>query len=133
MGMARIWRVVGRRPETPACYHDPVRRLRHLVAAMAILLMVVPPLFDTFDTWDKGPELPVIGHNTETNVVLATASLGICFAVISAGILVFNGLAALLEASIEVSTPMAPLARARSTDYLLLLYSPPWRLSSLRI
>jgi hypothetical protein len=133
VGMAGICGVAGRQPETPACYHEPVRRLRHLVAAMAILLMVVPPLFDTFDTWDKGPELPVIGHNTETNVVLATASLGICFAVISAGILVFNALAALLGASLEASAPAAPLVRARATDYLLLLYSPPWRLTSLRI
>ena len=120
-------------PWARSCYHDPVRRLRHLVAALAVLLMVVPPLFDTFDTWDKGPELPVVGHNTETNVVLATASLGICFAVASAAIFIFNGFAALFAAPSAAAAPALRIPHARATGYLLRLYSPPWRLVSLRV
>lgn len=117
----------------PTCYYDPVRRLRHLVAALAIILMVVPPLFDTFDTWDKGPELPVVGHNTETNLVFVSAGLGICLALASAAILLFNSFAALFAAADGASMPARSAPQRRATDYLLLLFSPPWPLVALRI
>ena len=99
---------------------------------MTILLMVLPPLFDTFDTWDKRPELPVAGHNTETTIAMMALEAGMGVAVAWASVLLLNWLA-------EIFAPrmVARRARARSgfraTDYLLLLYSPPWAFTSLRI
>lgn len=116
-----------------ACYHKPVRRLRNLVAAFAIALMVFPPLFDTFDSWDKGVELPFIGHNTETNIVIATAELGICFVVAVASVLFFSWVATFFKSFAAAFAPAIREPHKHATDYLLLLYSPPWHTTALRI
>lgn len=109
------------------------RRLLMLVAAITILLMVLPPLFDTFDTWDKGPELPVVGHNTETTIVVMSLQIGLGLAVAWGSILFLKCLGELSAAMRDVLLVPATEARARGMDYQLLLFSPPWRLTFLRI
>ena len=99
---------------------------------MTIALMVLPPLFDTFDTWDRRPELPLVGHNTETTVAMLAVGAGMCAAVAWASVLLLNWLAAVLGARVEEAQGIAWPQR-RATEYLLLLFSPPWAFSSLRI
>lgn len=100
---------------------------------MTILLMVLPPVFDTFDTWDKQPELPMVGHNTETTLVIASANLGLCFAVAWGSVLLLSWLASLFPPLMRKLAPVSARTHACGIDYLLLLFSPPWRLTSLRI
>lgn len=102
------------------------------MAALTIFLMVAPPLCDTFDTWDKTPELPVVGHNTETTVASMALDLGMGLAVAWTAVLLLNWLTALFAPFIEkLRTPGPPQVRA--TDYLLLLFSPPLEITILRI
>ena len=110
-----------------------VRHLLHLVVAAAILLMFLPPVFDTFDSWDRRPEIPVAGHNTETTLVLVSADLGLCAVVAWTALRFLDWLVALFAPYLLqiFPAPFRPLARA--TDYLLLLFSPPAPPLSLRI
>jgi hypothetical protein len=100
---------------------------------MAVLLMVLPPVTDTFDRWDHHPEFPMVGHNTETNVVVFTADLGLGMVVAWASVRLMQWLVALFAPFLLqiFSAPWGP--RVRATEYLLLLFSPPWRAMSLRI
>jgi len=99
---------------------------------MAILLMVIPPLFDTFDTWDKTPEIPVAGHNTETTLVLISVGVGMYLTVAWLSVILMNWLVALLEPLLCQRTPVVQ-PHPHGTDYLLLLFSPPLSFISLRI
>ena len=115
-------------------YDDDVyRHVVHFVVTVAVLLMVLPPVFDAFDTWDKRPEFPMVGRNTETNIVVFTADLGMCMVVAWASICLMQWLVTLLAPCLPqiFSAPRGPEVRA--TEYLLLLFSPPWRDVSLRI
>ena len=109
------------------------RHVVHFVATVAVLLMVLPPVFDAFDTWDKRPEFPMVGHNTETNIVVFTADLGMCVVVAWASIYLMQWLVTLFAPYLPqiFSAPHGPEVRA--TEYLLWLFSPPWRVVSLRI
>ncbi len=109
------------------------RHVVHFVAAVAVLLMVLPPVFDTFDTWDRRPEVPVAGHNTETTLVVVTVDLGMCMVVAWASIRLMRWLVALLKPFVLKVLAAAFDPPVRATDYLLLLFSPPWRLLSLRV
>ncbi len=95
--------------------------------------MLLPPVFDTFDTWDKRRELPVAGHNTETTLVLVTAELGMCMVVAWTSVRLMQRLVAVFAPYLLQIFPAAFRPGVRATDYLLLLYSPPWRAVSLRI
>lgn len=95
--------------------------------------MVMPPLFDTFDNWDTKPELPVVGHNVETTLVVVSADLGLCFAVAWVSTLLLTWLLALFSRFVRNLAPTPFQDHAYGTEYLLLLFSPPWRLTSLRI
>jgi hypothetical protein len=109
------------------------RRLQTLITASIVLLMVLPPLFNTFDTWDKGPELPLVGHDAETTLMMAALDVGLGLAMAwSAGCLLALLAAALLPWLIEIDSVHAHPG-FRATEYLLLLFSPPWRIVSLRI
>lgn len=104
------------------------------VMAITILLMVLPPLLQTFDTWDRKPEIPVAGHDTEATVVELSFECGLCLTVAWVSITVLSNLAVMLASVADALAPAASVvARALGTDYLLLLFSPPWRLVSLRI
>ena len=108
------------------------RRLLGIFAAIAILLMALPPLFDTFDHWDKRPELPMVGHNTETTVAMVAVGIGMSVTVAWAVVLLFQWLASFLAPrTLKALVPVRPGVRA--TDYLLLLFSPPWAFTALRI
>lgn len=108
------------------------RRFLILVAAVTILFMVLPPLFDTFDTWDRSPEIPVAGHNTETNLVVIALEVGVGLAVAWASFLLLNWVAAWFAPRVQ-KTPAPAGPEVRATDYLLWLFSPPWAFASLRI
>lgn len=104
------------------------------VMAITILLMVLPPLLQTFDTWDRKPEIPVAGHDTEATLVELGFEAGLCLAVAWVSITVLNCLAVILASVADALAPAAAVvARALGIDYLLLLFSPPWRLTYLRI
>lgn len=100
---------------------------------MTILLMVLPPVFDTFDNWDAKPELPVVGHNVETTIVVISADLGLCFAVAWVSALLLDWVLALFSRFALNLAPISFRTRVCVVEYLLLLFSPPWRLTSLRI
>jgi hypothetical protein len=108
------------------------RRLLTLVAAVTIFLMVLPPLFDTFDTWDKTPELPVAGHNTETTITVLALETGLGIAVAWASVVLLAWLAAHFAVPL-LSLPLPAQPEARGTEYQLLLFSPPALFTSLRI
>ena len=108
------------------------RRLFGIFAAIVILLMALPPVFDTFDHWDKTPEIPVVGHNTETTVAVVAVGFGMCVAVAWAAVLLLEWLASFLTP--RALKMLAPVQFAgRATEYLLLLFSPPWAFTTLRI
>lgn len=108
------------------------RRLLGILAAIAILLMVLPPVFDTFDTWDKTPEIPIVGHNTETTIVWIAEGFAMCAVVAWSAVLLLQWLASILvPRALKLLLPVQPDVRA--TDYFLILYSPPWAFTTLRI
>ena len=108
------------------------RRFLILVAAAAILLMVFPPVFDAFDKWDRTPEIPIAGHNTETDFVVLALEVGLGMAVAWAATLLVNWLAAWFAPRAQKAlVPTRPQVCA--IDYLLWLFSPPWAFASLRI
>jgi hypothetical protein len=109
------------------------RRLLALGAAMVILLMVLPPVFNTFDKWDKAPEFPLSGHDTETTLMVMALEVGMGVAVAWGSVLVLGWLAAVLLVWLVEAKPGNVTCGVRATDYLLLLFSPPWRIVSLRI
>jgi hypothetical protein len=103
-----------------------------IIAGTAVLLMVVPPLFDTFDTWDKTPEIPLVGHNTETTIAMMAVGFGMCAVVAWTSVLLLQWLASMLAPrALKALAPIQPGVRA--SDYLMLLYSPPWAFTTLRI
>lgn len=108
------------------------RRILGIVVAVTILLMTLPPFFDAFDKWDRTPEIPVSGHNTETTLSMMAQGVGMGLMVAWSAVLLLQWLA-------EIFAPRMPAARAvaragvRATAYLLLLFSPPWAFASLRI
>ena len=110
------------------------RRLLTIVTASMILMMVLPPVFNVVDKWDKGPELPLVGHDTETTLMMAAVDVGLGVAVAWSTVCLLDWLAAvLLLGMIETGTPAHEHRGVRATEYLLMLFSPPWRIVSLRI
>jgi len=108
------------------------RRFLSFVAAMAILFMVLPPLLEVFDTWDKRPEIPVEGRDTETTLEVIGAVAGMCLGVAWLSVLLMNWLASLFAPFPQGSVPAAQ-PFAFGTDHLRRLFSPPLNLTSLRI
>lgn len=110
------------------------RRLLTIVTASMILMMVLPPVFNVVDRWDKGPELPLVGHDTETTLMMAAVDVGLGAAVAWSTVCLLDRLAAvLLLGMIETGTPARAHRGLCATEYLLMLFSPPWRIVSLRI
>lgn len=109
------------------------RRLLALATATIILLMVVPPVLNAFDTWDRKPELPLAGHDTETTLMILALEAATGMAVAWSSVVLLNWLATMLLAGLFESRIGEVLPGAAATDYLLLLFSPPWRPLSLRI
>lgn len=109
------------------------KRLLTIVTSM-ILMMVLPPVFNVVDQWDKGPELPLVGHDTETTLMMAAVDVGFGVAVAWNSVSCLAWLAAvLLLRMIETAAPAHAQRGVRATEYLLMLFSPPWRIVSLRI
>ncbi len=94
--------------------------------------MAVPPVCDAFDTWDKTPEIPLAGHNTETTLMVFGLEAGVCLAVAWASILLLDGLAAWFAPRVQ-KAPAPIRSQVRATDYLMWIFSPPWTFASLRI
>jgi hypothetical protein len=110
------------------------RRLLSIVTASMILMMVLTPAFNVIDKWDKGPELPLVGHDTETTLMMAALDVGLCVAVAWGSVCLLTRLAAvLLLGMIETAVPVHAHRGVSATEYLLMLFSPPWRIVSLRI
>jgi hypothetical protein len=109
------------------------RRLLALAAATIILLMVLPPVFNAFDKWDKTPELPLVGHDTETTVMVMALEIGMGFAVAWGSLLFLLSLAEVFVPEKFKSTAAHARPGFRATEYLLLLFSPPWPPLALRI
>ena len=95
--------------------------------------MLLPPVFDAFDQWDRRPEIPVAGHNTETTLVLVTAELGLCAVVAGTAFRFLQRLVALFAPYLLQIFPAPFRPHARATEHLLLLFSPPLRPLALRI
>jgi hypothetical protein len=110
------------------------RRLLTIVTTSMILMMVLPPVFNVVDKWDKGPELPLVGHDTEITLMMTAVDVGLGVAVAWSSVCLLAWLAALLLLRmIETDAPALAHRGVRATEYLLMLFSPPWRVVSLRI
>lgn len=109
------------------------RRLLAVAATTIIMLMVLPPVFNVFDTWDKKPELPLAGHDTETTLSMMALEFGMGIAVAWGSVCLLAWLATVLLSGFFEIAPTRMDRGVRATEYLLLLYSPPWRVVSLRI
>lgn len=109
------------------------RRLLSIFAATIILLMVLPPVFNTFDRWDRKPELPLVGHDTETTVMMMALETAVGLAVAWGSVLLLACLAAVFVPGLIALAAPRTRRGFRATDYLLMLFSPPWRPLSLRI
>lgn len=109
------------------------RRLLTLIAATTIFLMVLPPVCNMFDKWDKGPELPLTGHDTETTLMVMAFEIGIGVAVAWSSVVLLAWLAKVLLPEMLETEPAQVCWGGRATEYLLLLFSPPGRRLSLRI
>jgi len=109
------------------------RRLLSLFTASIIFLMVLPPIFNAFDRWDTGPELPLVGHDTETTLMMAAMDVGLGVAVAWGAVCLLSWLAAVLLPGIIATARVHTHRGVRATEYLILLFSPPWRTVSLRI
>jgi hypothetical protein len=123
-------------PTAGAPWYDLLmrRRLLTIVTASMILMMVLPPVFSVVDKWDKGPELPLVGHDTEITLMMAAVDVGLGVAVAWSSVCLLAWLAAvLLLGMIETAVPVHAHRGVRVTEYLLMLFSPPWRIVSLRI
>lgn len=107
-------------------------RLLGIIAAATIVLMVLPPLFDSFDKWDRTPEIPVSGHNTETTMAMMAVGVGMCLTIVWSAVLLLNWLAEMFPPR-RLAARVAARPGVRATEYLLLLFSPPWAFASLRI
>lgn len=112
---------------------DMHRRLLTLLAATIILLMVLPPVFNAFDKWDKTPELPMAGHDTETTLMIMALEVGMGVAVAWGSVVFLGWLSAMLLPQLFETGSANASRGVRATEYLLLLFSPPWRPLSLRI
>lgn len=105
-----------------------------MVTAFMIPVMVLPPVFNVVDKWDKGPELPLVGHDTETTLMMAAVDVGLGVAVPWSSVCLLAWLAAvLLLGMVETGAPARAHRGVCATEYLLMLFSPPWRIVSLRI
>jgi hypothetical protein len=86
------------------------------------------------DKWDKGPELPLVGHDTETTLMMAAVDVGLGVAAAWSSVCLLAWLAAmLLLGMIEAAASAHAYRGVCATEYLLMLFSPPWRIVSLRI
>lgn len=101
--------------------------------ATIILMMVLPAVCNIFDKWDKGPELPLVGHDTETTLMVMAFEAGMSVAVAWSSVLLLTWLAALLSLGIIDIVSVQASRGVRATEYLLLLFSPPWPALPLRI
>jgi len=95
--------------------------------------MVLPPVFDTFDTWDKRPEIPIVGHNTETTIAVMSLGIGMCLGVAWLSILLLDRLFSRILRFLALSECVEVRMVALGSDYLLLLFSPPSHTVTLRI
>ncbi len=77
------------------------RRLLTVVTASMILMMVLPPVFNVVDKWDKGPELPLVGHDTETTLMMAAFDVGLGVAVAWSAVCLLGWLAAVTSAECD--------------------------------
>lgn len=132
---AQYWICGHPRPTAAAAWYDlrMRRRLLTFVTASIILMMALPPVFNAFDTWDKGPELPLVGHDTETTLMMIAVDVGLGMAVAWSSICLLSWLAAVLLPGMIEPAPVHARPGVRATEYLLLLFSPPWPMVSLRI
>lgn len=110
------------------------KRLLTIVITSMILMMVLPPVFNVVDKWDKGPELPLVGHDTETTLMMSAVDVGLGVAAAWSSVCLLAWLdAVLMLGMIETAVPAHARRGVRATEYLLMLFSPPWRTVSLRI
>ena len=91
--------------------------------------MALSPMLEFVDTWDK---YPLTGCDTELVMLGFGVVLGLCFGM---AWLAVRLISVILCSLLLLPPEMAPAAQpfAHKADYLLLLFSPPWRLTSLRI
>lgn len=91
--------------------------------------MALSPLLEFVDTWDK---TPLSGNETELTLLAIGAVLGLCLGI---AWLVTRLITLILTCLKLLSPELTPVAQssAHEADYLLLLFSPPSSLTSLRI
>ena len=109
------------------------RRLLAIVTTAIVLMIAMPPVLNAFDSWDKTPELPMVGHDTETTLMVMALEAGMGVAVAWASVKLFDWLAAAILPDMIEAAPVRVRLGVRATAYFLLLFSPPWRAVSLRI
>lgn len=101
--------------------------------ASIMLLMIVTPLCNMFDKWDKGPELPLVGHDTETTLMMTALEVGLGVAVAWNTVFLLDWLVSVVLPAMMETAPVHARRGVRAAEYLLLLFSPPGRIVTLRI
>jgi hypothetical protein len=105
------------------------RRFHTLLSVAAILLIAVTQMCELFDRWDT---IADIGHDSEFMFMV----IGMCVALSLLLALLLVKLAGIVsELVARLLAGVSPPAQPHScqADYLLLLFSPPFSFTSLRI
>jgi uncharacterized membrane protein len=105
------------------------RRFHTFVSVAAILLMAVSQLCELFDRWDT---IADVGHDSEFMFIAIGMCIGLCLLM---ALLIVRLARIFFSLVMRLLRGVSPAAQPHSygTDYLLLLFSPPLTLTSLRI
>ncbi len=105
------------------------RRFHMFVSVAAILLMAVSQMCELFDRWDT---IADIGHDSEFMFIVIGMCVALCLLL---ALLIVRLARTVFSLVMRLSRGVPPAVQPHSygTDYLLLLFSPPLSLTSLRI
>lgn len=105
------------------------RRFHTFVAVAAILLMAISQMCELFDRFDT---IADVGHDTEFMLIVIGMCIGLCLLLAWLMVQLVRTVFSLIMWLLRGASPGAQ-PHSFGTEYLLLLFSPPWQTTTLRI